>query len=207
MAQEPAILTPKSLFIAPLPDSVEDEGLRDSWDKMRITVMELAAQVHTDATLGHCRYPIYASAYVSNMMEGGLGMENDGTREYAWARINGTAHILTNLPQNYIAYGGAIQNSAGGAGWGIETWTFPQGGFKAGTVPTIIASLEGPTAHMEADAYLHTVHHVTPPTAANVTFRIGEWWELDSGFGGGPRRSACASNTVWINAIAIGEPP
>ena len=159
--------------------------------------MELAGYVHTDVTLGHCRYPVYASAYVSNIMEGGLGMENDGTREYGWCRINDNLHPITNHPQDYISYAQWWANDGGG----VWTWTFPQGGFANNNV-TVVASLEGSAAHMQAGESLHTVFH-EGITSTQVTFHVDHWGV----FGAGVITPApCNNATVYINAIAIGPP-
>jgi len=200
MAQEPELRVPKSLFVAPLPDSVKDEGLRESWDKMRMTIMQLAEYVHTDVTLGHCRYPVYASAYVSNIMEGGLGMENDGTREHGWCRINDNLHPITNHPQDFVSYAGFLPNN----GTGAVIWTFPQGGFANASI-MVLGTLEGAPAHMQADGCLHHLWHLVP-TATTVVFYIDEWYEVDPWPAPGPRRIACTNVGVGINAFAIGPP-
>jgi len=202
MTQEPELQTPKMLHIDSLPASIADPGLRSAWDQMAGVINRLVHSLHTDITLGHWAAPIYTTATASNIMEGGIGMENDGTRKYTWSRVGDALQMLTNLPQGYIAYADAIQNTAAG-GWGINTWTFPQGGFAA--APFIVGELEvtaANLAHMTAADSLHQLFHTTP-SSTQVTFRIYEWGDAMPTI----TPILCTSNVVWINAIAIGQPP
>lgn len=209
----PTVITPARMSLPRVPSDVENpEILRAYLQNLNNAMQRFADTVHVDLSYGHATWPVLSDSaepvQSSDAVEGSFMFENDGTRQYVWARNNSTLRLLTNLPQNYIAYATAIQNSATG-GWGIETWTFPQGGFKTGTYPTVICTLEGPTAHMQADGYLHTVFNTTPSATA-VTFYIDEWYERDPvfiGAGAGPTRVACQTSTVWINAFAIGQAP
>jgi len=195
-----------------MPDMLEGSNLKAFLQELLEYQRQFAASIReygrclsADITLGGTVYPKTVAAAAANVLEDGLCMEYDGTRAYAWAKINGLLRVLTNLPQGYVAYATAIQNSAGGAGWGIETWTFPQGGFKAATYPTVLGSLEGTIAHMRGAGVTHELFLLSPPSATAVTFRIDELSVADI-----PpatlSRAVCSSNTVWIDALAVGEP-
>ena len=195
MATEPTLQIPSELKLPKFRPSVPDANLQEWTDAVILAVARYTHQLHTDLTYGHPTWPIYSTAINSNMMEGGFGMENDGTREYSWARINDNVHPITNHPQDYISYGEALQNAVG-----VITWTFPQGGFS--DIPTVLGTLEGTQAHMQACDQLHTLFH-TLPTTTQVTFYIDEWLDAVPSICSKP----CTSNTVWVNAFAIGTPP
>jgi len=211
----PTIQTPTEPMLPDVPQTpaeITGENLKQVISMLfehqrRLThaLREYGRAISADITLGGTVYPKTVAAAAANVLEDGLCMEYDGTRAYAWAKINGLLRVLTNLPQGYVAYATAIQNSAGGAGWGIETWTFPQGGFKAATYPTVLGSLEGTIAHMRGAGVTHELFLLSPPSATAVTFRIDELSVADI-----PpatlSRAVCSSNTVWIDALAVGEP-
>jgi len=214
MAVIPTIDTPFEPMLPRLPvlpEVVDPDNLKQVLEEFLEYQHQLAASlrdfgraVSADITLGHTVYPKTTAAVAANVLEDGLAMEWDDPRAYAWAKINGTLRILTNCPQGFIIYSQYLQNSAVG-GWGISTWTFPQGGFANVATIVVTGMLEGVTAHMHLDSYLHHCWHLAP-TVTEVTFYIDEWFELDGIPNLGPRSVACASDTVGINAMAMGDP-
>lgn len=193
----PSQLTPLEFEVPHIPDSIENEELREYLRDLNQRLEEHLRAVSQDMTQGRAMWPVLTDVDSTDTLPGSFCFEYDGTRRLVWARVDTAApRILTNIPQGiHVELHGQIQNSAVG-GWGVETWTFPLGGFAAGVVPTVGGFLEIPAAHW---GRIHVVY-CDMPTNTAVTFHIEEWDPI------GLIPTACTSGGVWINATAIGRP-
>jgi len=196
----PSQLTPPEFELPEIPANLEGEELREYlWD-MQMRLQEQFRALYQDLTQGRAMWPVLSDVDSTDTLPGSFCFEHDGNRRLVWARVDAAVapRMLTNIPQGYdVLLHGQIQNTAVG-GWGVETWTFPLGGFAAGVIPTIGAALEITAAH-GAGAF-HSLWY-TMPTNTTVTFYVDEWDFV------GLVPQPCTRGDTYIHATAIGRLP